>query len=556
MRESLQKRGEALAALSSKHYDLLVIGGGITGAGIAQDAASRGMQVALVERSDFASGTSSRSSKLIHGGLRYLAQGDFRVTYESCAERALLARLAPHLVQPRDFLVPVYSWSYGVQLVMGLWLYDIISSKQKSPFHKRINLNEVVRLAPMIKQDGLLVGYLYHDCKTNDARLLIEVLKSAVRHGATVANYVEVTDLIKHDGRICGATAKDLVTGELLKIEALSVVNATGVWMDRLRRIDDSEAETRIRPAKGAHILIARDRIPTLNVAMLFASGADDGRSLFFIPWYEGTIIGTTDTEYTGDIDSPAASDEDIEYILRAVRNIFPAANLKRSDILSSYAGLRPLINEGGKSTKDISREHKIFESDSGLLSIAGGKYTTYRRMARDAVDKVVEQLRLMQPGIELDDCHTETIYLSGIDPERGLEPLRAEIAQRAKGYGLPHEVATHLVEDYGRGAETVLDILAQAPECSSLITPGLPFIQAEVLYAIRHEQAVYLEDLLVRRTRIALLTPDQGLEASRTVANMFASELGWSDEKTASELERYHLYTQTQYNPHRNSSS
>lgn len=550
MRESLQKRSEALVALSSKHYDLLVIGGGITGTGIAQDAASRGMRVALVERSDFASGTSSRSSKLIHGGLRYLAQGDFRVTYESCAERALLMRLAPHLVQPRNFLVPVYTWSYALQLVTGLWLYDIISSKQKSPFHKRIPLDEVVRLAPMIRKDGLMVGYLYHDCKTNDARLLIEVLKSAVRHGATVANYVEVSNLIKSDGRVCGAVARDLLTDGTLEIDARVVVNATGVWMDRLRRVDSPEAETRVRPAKGAHILIARDRIPTLDVAMLFSSGAGDGRSLFFIPWYEGTIIGTTDTEYTGELDVPAASDEDIEYILRAVSNIFPSAKLERSDILSSYAGLRPLIDEGGKSTKDISREHKVFESDSGLLSIAGGKYTTYRRMARDVVDRVAERLRLMQPSIELQPCRTDGIYLSGIDPKQGLEPLKAEVIKRAESYGLPQEVAVHLVEDYGRGAEAVLDTLAEDQTLAARISPNLPFIRAEVLYCIRHEQAVCLEDLLVRRTRIALLTPDQGVAASRVVAGMFASELGWSDPETKSYLERYHLYTKAQYSP------
>lgn len=547
--ESLQKRSEAVASLSSQHYDLLVIGGGITGTGIAQDAASRGMKVALVERNDFASGTSSRSSKLIHGGLRYLAQGDFRVTYESCSERALLARLAPHLVQPRDFLVPVYTWSYAVQLVTGLWLYDIISSKQKSPFHKRVTLDEVVRLAPMIRRDGLIVGYLYHDCKTNDARLLLEVLKSAARHGATVTNYVEVNELIKRDGRVCGALARDSVTGETLKIEAHLVVNATGVWMDRLRRVDDPEAKARVRPAKGAHILIARDRIPTLNVAMLFSSGADDGRSLFFIPWYEGTIIGTTDTEYTGDLDSPAASDEDIEYILKAVRKTFPAAKIERGDILSSYAGLRPLIDEGGKSTKDISREHKLFESDSGLLSIAGGKYTTYRRMARDAVDTVAERLRAMKPDVELAPCHTDTIYLSGIEPD-GLEPLKARVVSRAIDYGLPQEVGVHLVEDYGRGAEVVLDLVAQDPELSARVSPALPFIRAEALYAIRYEQATCLEDFLVRRTRIALLTPDQGLAASREVAGMFASELGWNDDETASQLRRYHLYARTQYSP------
>ncbi|MBL8152344.1 MAG: glycerol-3-phosphate dehydrogenase/oxidase, partial [Blastocatellia bacterium] len=489
--EALPTRSAAIAQLQRERFDLLVIGGGITGAGVAQDAASRGLKVALVERGDFAVGTSSRSSKLIHGGLRYLAQGNFKVTYESCEERALLQTLAPHLVQPRSFLVPVYNWKYAIQLVMGLWAYDIVSRGKKSPFHKRINVSQAKKLAPMLKTDGLICAYIYHDCKTNDARLVLEVIKSAASYGAIVANYVEVKGFIKNNGDISGVVAYDSISDQEVSISADMVINATGVWVDKLRRVDDPKAELKVKPAKGTHITIARNRIPTDNIALLFESGINDGRSLFFIPWYEGTIIGTTDTEYNDEIDSPHASQADIDYILNSVRRIFPQANITAKDILSSYAGLRPLIDEGGKSTKDISREHKTFDSQSGLISIAGGKLTTYRRMASSAVDYLF--LKMRERGVEkkVRPSITASIALSGIDPKQPIENLKQETIALAKPFGVEEDVCCHLVEDYGANAKEVLAIVAEQTDQNKRLVVHLPFIQAEVIYAVRAEQAV-----------------------------------------------------------------
>lgn len=533
-----------MSLLKTQHYDLIVIGGGITGSGIAQDAATRGMRVALVERSDFACGTSSRSSKLIHGGLRYLAQGDFKVTRESCAERELLLVLAPHLVHRRSFLVPIYTFTYGLQIGLGLWVYDFIARKYEHPLHRRVSSNEIVRLVPMIRREGLLGGYIYHDCAMNDARLLIEVLKSAASHGATIVNYVEAKELRKHNNLVCGIIARDTDTNELFDISADVIVNACGVWMDKLCKADDPSASTHIRPAKGAHIVIARNRIPTVDVALLFASGAGDNRSLFFIPWYEATIIGTTDTDYNGDLDAPRASESDVDYILDATRRVFPSANLTRKDIISTYAGLRPLINTGGRSTKDISRNHKIFESPSGLISIAGGKYTTYRRMATEVVDKVAERLKKTYRS-----CCTDSIYLSDIDAAGGIDKLTEEVARRASDYGLEQDVAVHLVENYGAAAMKVLDIVAERKELAERCASNLPFILAEAAYAIKHESVLHLEDFLVRRTRAALVCPDQGVAIANKLLDLFAEELNWDAAKAESELERYRAYV-TQYRP------
>jgi glycerol-3-phosphate dehydrogenase len=470
-RNRLLTRSEAISRLENETFDLLIIGGGITGVGAAQDAAARGLKVALVERGDYAIGTSSKSSKLIHGGLRYLAQGDFRVTYESCAERALLQILAPHLVKSRTFLIPVYRWPHGLQVATGLWLYDIISKLKNTTVHKRVNIKKALEFAPTLETQGLRFAYLYQDCQTNDARLVMEVTKSASSYGAVAANYLEVIDLIKaaHSNagaaaetqdRIAGARARDLISGREIAIRATVVVNATGVWMDRLRQIDEPDVARKVRPAKGTHILIARSRIATTD-ALLFESAANDGRSLFFIPWYEGTIIGTTDTDYQGEIDAPRSTPQDIEYILAATQRVFPKANLTADDILSSYAGLRPLIDEGGKSTKDISREHKIFESKAGLISIAGGKLTTYRRMARSLVDHVLPMIKSIGSTSNIGPSCTDKIYLSGFEAGQSLAAVRAAAQEQAQKFGLDAEVTQHLVDDYGVNALEVISLIS-----------------------------------------------------------------------------------------------
>lgn len=546
---ALIARREAIKQLQGEPFDLLVIGGGITGTGIAQDAASRGLKVALIERGDYAIGTSSRSSKLIHGGLRYLAQGDFRVTYESCAERALLQQLAPHIVRARTFLVPVYRWGYLLQLVTGLWIYDIISQLKNSRFHRRLSIKKSLELAPQLERRDLICGYLYHDCQTNDARLVMEVAKSAASYGAVSANYLEVTGVIKAAHRIIGVHARDHISGNDIEVRAHIIVNATGVWMDTVRRFDEPQSERKVRPAKGTHILIPRSRVPT-DTALLFESAARDGRSLFFIPWYEGTIIGTTDTDFQGEIDSPRASQEDIDYIISSAARIFPDAKLTHDDILSSYAGLRPLIDEGNKSTKDISREHRTFESDSGLISIAGGKLTTYRRMAQGAVDLVFD--RLIERGTKagLARSKTDKIYLSGLEPGQTLASLQEEAVRLGERAGIEREIAMHLAEDYGNNARDVITLVSERPALAERLLPHLPFIKAEVVYATRAEQAARLEDFLVRRSRIALLTKDQGQSCTEQIARLMAVELGWSEAEIEREIARYQQTSARQYSP------
>lgn len=543
----LDLRTAAISKLEKETFDILVIGGGITGIGVCQDAASRGMKAALIDKGDYAIGTSSRSSKLIHGGLRYLAQGDFRVTYESCAERALLQELAPHLVRPMSFLIPVYRWGHGLQVFAGLWLYDIVSMVKNSRFHKRVNAKKASQIAPMIQTEGLHFGYLYHDCQTNDARLVMEVAKSAASYQAVLCNYLESVDLIKENNVIVGAKARDLITDKEITIRAKQVVNATGVWMDKMCQVDDPKSNSKVRPAKGVHITIARSRIPT-EQALLFESSANDGRSLFFIPWYEGIIIGTTDTDYKGSIEAPVASAEDIKYIVDSTNRLFPSAKLTNDDILSSYAGLRPLIDEGGKSTKDISREHRIFESESGLISIAGGKLTTYRLMANQLMSHVLKSMKTRNLIQEIKPTVSDKIFLSGFTSKDSVFKVQEDIKQKAAKLGLDQQVAFHLVEDYGLNAEEVLNIVKENSALAARIVPDLPFIQAEVLYSVRFEQTTRLDDFLVRRTRIAFFTHDQGASAASSVAKLMAAELNWPQDKQQTEIERYQETFAVQY--------
>lgn len=536
---ALESRKLAITKLQQESFDIIVVGGGITGVGIAQDAASRGLKVALLEKGDYAIGTSSRSSKLIHGGLRYLAQGDFKVTYESCSERALLQELAPHLVKPLSFLIPIYRWRHGLQIFAGLWVYDVISLVRNSEFHKRVDIPAMREIAPLLETNGLHLGYLYHDCQTNDARLVIEVAKSAASLGATLANYLKVDQFIKEQGKIVGVKAYDELGQQTIEVRAKLVVNATGIWLDDLCQADRADLPHKIRPAKGVHITIARDRIPTKH-AMLFESAAKDGRSVFFIPWYEGIIIGTTDTDYQGNIESPKANDADIDYILAAVNSVFPAAKVTRADILSSYAGLRPLVDEGKSSTKDVSREHRIFESEAGLISIAGGKLTTYRLMAVQLMDHVAKCMQARGLTTHVSSSTTDKIYLSGLTSKESLTSLTTEVTQQAQVLGITAEVAQHLVADYGVNAHKVLALVAQTPALATIIHPNLPFIQAEVVYGVEAEQVNHLADFLVRRSRIALLTADQGISVAPTVAQLIGQAAHWDSSRQTSELADY----------------
>ncbi|PYV18383.1 MAG: hypothetical protein DMG07_04090 [Acidobacteria bacterium] len=512
-------------------FDLLVIGGGITGVGIAQDAASRGLRTVLVERGDFACGTSSRSSKLIHGGLRYLEQFSLGLMYESIAERHLLTRLAPGLVRWRPFLLPSFQgkgkeWRSR----LGLWLYDHLARTDPELRHRRLGRDDVLRFAPELRRQGLQGGARFFDCVTDDARLVLSVARDAQARGARIHNYVAVEEVVRERGRACGARVRDTLTGARWEIRARQVVSASGPWTDRtLELAGESAREKRIRPAKGVHVVLERGRLDVGSVVMI--PSARDRRSLFVIPWYEGVLVGTTDTEYRGGPDAARPEREDVDYILAALDWSFPSARLALPDVVSSYAGVRPLVRAPGRSTADVPREYRIFEGASGMLSVAGGKLTTYRRMAKAVVDRVV--LRLKGQGLDRPvlRCWTHRMPL-GSPAEDGFDPFR--------GIDLPEDVRAHLLADYGLWARQIVSILELHPEWARPMAEGLPYIVAEAYFAVTHEKARTVVDVLARRTRVALLDRAQGRGCLDAVSKIMAEELAWSEEERARQVGDY----------------
>src|SRR5947207_7153987 len=373
--------------------DVLIIGGGITGAGIARDAALRGYRTALIDKADFGAGTSSHSSRLIHGGIRYLEQYAFHLVFEASRERRVLLRIAPHLVRPLPFLFPVYRGARvpAWKLRAGMWLYDLLSAFRNVHWHRWLRAKNVRRVEPGLRDRGLVGAALYYDAQTDDARLVIATVRSAVRAGALAANYVEMTALLKPDGRVRGAAVRDVLTGETASIRANVVVNATGPWSDRVRRLDDPNAAPIMRPTKGAHVIVPRQRLANEHAVTLFSPV--DGRVMFALPWGDLSYIGTTDTDADGSPDGLRVTAADVTYLLRSANAAFPDAHLAQSDVLSAWAGLRPLLREDDRNPSQVTREHRVLESPQGLISIVGGKLTTYRVMARDVVDRVAARL-------------------------------------------------------------------------------------------------------------------------------------------------------------------
>jgi glycerol-3-phosphate dehydrogenase len=512
-------------------YDLLVIGGGITGAGIALDAASRGLRTVLVERGDFAAGTSSRSSKLVHGGLRYLEQLSLGLMYESIAERHLLTRLAPGLVRWRPFLLPSFrgkgkKWKAS----LGLWLYDHLARAPAELRHRRLPRREALRIAPGLRQEGMRGAASFYDCVTDDARLVLSIMLDAQARGARVHNYTTVEEVLREGGRAAGARLRDALTGASWEVRARQVVSASGPWTDRVLELaGEFSREKRIRPAKGVHIVLARGRIEISSVVMI--PSARDRRSLFVIPWYEGILVGTTDTDYVQSADGVRPEAEDVDYILAALDWAFPAARVSRADVVSSYAGVRPLVNAPGKSTADVPREYRIFEGSSGMLSVAGGKLTTYRRMARVVVDRVVRRLRRQGVDRPVLPCWTHRIPI-GSPPEEGFDAFR--------GCDLPDDVRAHLVADYGLWSRQIVSILELHPVWARPMADGLPYILAEAYFAAAREKARTLTDVLARRTRVALLAADQGRGCADDVSRILAGELGWSEEERLRQIAEY----------------
>ncbi len=530
-------RADAVATLTAEPFDVLVIGGGITGAGVALDAATRGYSVALIERADFASGTSSRSSKLVHGGLRYLQNFDLGLVREALLERQINVNLAPHLVRPLRFIVPAFD---GARLdrIIGLALnaYDVMAvdrlrrrrMRQEADWsparHRVISGAEVVELLPALAGRSPTGGYLFYDCQTDDARLVLTVLAEAERFGAVVANRLEAVGLIQDAGKACGARVRDTESGDELEVRAANVVNATGVWADRLRpsELHDEADVPIIRPSRGTHLVVDGAVFPMSAGAVV---PAGEGRTIFVLPWLGQTLIGTTDTDHDGDTDHIRPSDAEISYLLDAV-NAFFATSLGPGDLAGAYAGVRPLISSGdrGKSV-DISRKAELYETSSGMITITGGKLTTWRRMAKQTVDRIVER-----DGSDA-RCVTHEIPLGmAVAPEdltTAPEGAREQLAGR-----------------YGHLAHDVLALTANRPELAESIVPGRPDLLAEAAYAARREQARTVGDVLLRRTRLGLTAARRLLEpgagAIERVAVAMGEELGWDEARCAREVEAF----------------
>jgi glycerol-3-phosphate dehydrogenase len=542
------ERSKALQLLAGQRFDVVVIGGGITGAGVALDAATRGYTVALIERADFASGTSSRSSKLVHGGLRYLQQFDLGLVREALLERQIMVRLAPHLVKPLPMIVPAFDGERpDRKLGMGLNLYDVMSvdklrgrrkrGEEEDQFggdwaperHRMIEGAEVVERAPALAPRNPTGGYLFYDCQTDDSRLVLTALEEAERFGAICANRIEATGLVEKNGRARGLKVRDVESGSEFEIGADNVVNATGVWADRMRPEDlhDEAGLPVIRPSRGTHITIAGDKLP-LNDGVIVPAG--EGRSIFALPWLGSTLIGTTDNDYDEtDLDHVSPGAADIEYLLEATNEFF-MTDFDASDVSGAFAGVRPLIATGDpKKSVDISRRAELYETGNGMITITGGKLTTWRRMAKMAVDRIVERDSREAP------CRTEEIPLG--------QAIRADELPRVEG--VPEAAYEQLAGRYGYRARDVLAVAAERGELAQpIVASGPTDLLAEVVFAARHEQARSVGDALLRRSRVALLaarevTGDDDAVARR-VANAMAGELGWDEARVEAEVDAF----------------
>jgi glycerol-3-phosphate dehydrogenase len=532
-------RAAALAALASEQFDLLVIGGGINGAGVARDAALRGLRVALVEQGDFASGTSSRSSKLIHGGLRYLEQGNLKLVWQAARERERLRRLAPHLVRPMRFVYPLYRGSRlrPSMLRAGLWTYDLLAGIRSVKRHRMLRPEAVHSVEPALRTDGLRGAGEYWDCWTNDARLVVETLLSAVRTGAVAASYVRLDGFVKEDGRIAGATLSDRLTNAAFTCRARAVVNAAGPWADRVCALDEPGG-VRLRLTKGVHVIVPRERVR--NEAAIVLHAVRDRRVMFVIPWGEQALVGTTDTDHAGGPDvAPRVEADDVAYLLETVNRYFPEARLTPGDVVGAYAGLRPLIapSDATLNPSAVSREEEIHVSSAGLVSMAGGKLTTFRLAAEAIVDRVVAGLR--RGGFEgpVGPCRSADVPLPGgqADPA-----LLAAHAVSNDGHGVAPPIVSHLAARYGERLEEVLGRVAGDRTLGAPLLPPQLDARAEVVEAVEHEFAMTLEDVLVRRTQLGLVDACGSVGVAAQVARLMAPGLGWDEEQAQREAAAY----------------
>jgi glycerol-3-phosphate dehydrogenase len=536
-------RAAALEAIAGGHFEVVVIGGGITGAGVALDAASRGYSVALLERDDYAVGTSSRSSKMVHGGLRYLQNFDLGLVREALLERQLLVQLAPHLVYPTPFLVAALGEEKRDRKVgIGLNMYDVMATTRVgrgrremrsshaadedfywSPDrHRTIGHDEVMELVPALAGRDPHAAYLFYDCQTDDVRLVLTVLGEAERYGAVALNGAEVVEVTGGRGAKAGVAFVEADSGERVEVSADHVVNATGVWADTIRpEVVEEEDVPRIAPSRGTHLLLDARDLPMGKAACIVPAG--EGRMIFALPWYGRTLIGTTDNDFDGDTRHPRPAEAEVEYLLEAA-NAFFGTSLGPGQLVGAYAGVRPLISSGDpRKSVDISRKEELYETSSGMLTITGGKLTTYRRMAKLTVDRLVEREGREAP------CRTAELPL-------GMEARPADLDAPD---AVPEEALSQLAFRYGHAARRVLDLARERPELAAPIVPGRPDLLAEVTLAARHEQARSLADVLLRRTRLGILAAPElrDPEVRRPIAAAMAAELGWSAARTEAEI-------------------
>ncbi|MGH7533346.1 MAG: glycerol-3-phosphate dehydrogenase/oxidase [Gemmatimonadales bacterium] len=502
---------------------MLVIGGGIVGAAIARDAAMRGYRVALVEQGDFGAGTSSHSSRLAHGGLRYLEHGDIKLVFEALRERSILLRIAPHLVRPLPFIFPVHTgdrigfW----KLAAGMWVYDLLSLFRNVPRHRMLGKRKLLAAEPMLRERGLVGGARYFDAQLDDARLTLATIRSAERHGAALASHVRVTALEVAGGRVGGAYIA-AGSGPPELVRATVVVNATGPWCDRIRMMEDPAARPLLRLTKGSHAMVRRERIG--HTAAITLTSAIDGRVMFVLPWGELSYIGTTDTDTDESPEAVRATPDDVRYLLRSANAMFPNAHLTPDDVIATWSGLRPLLADpGAESTAAVSREHAIVRSAGGMLTIAGGKLTTHREMAAQLVDHIGHEFRALEGRRRPPRAPTDREPLPGGE-SAGLEPFRVEALE----LGLDAGSADHLLQHYGSETPAVLNIVRGDRHLGKRLMPEHPAIGATVIQAVRREYATSVEDVLVRRIHLYYETRDQGCGAAAAVAALLGRELRW----------------------------
>ena len=527
-------RPSTIAQLGETTFDLLVIGGGITGAGIARDAAMRGLATALVERGDPGEGTSSRSSRLIHGGLRYLEQGQLRLVHEAVRERLTLLRIAPHLVRPLQFVFPLHTgdriprW----KLSLGVLAYDALAGFRNVGRARFPGKQEVLQLEPLLREKGLTGGVSYFDAQCDDARLVLANVRGAMAHGARVATRVAAVAPVLEQGRMVGMEVEDRETGQHATVRASVVINATGAWADDLRRLEDPTADRLLRLTRGAHVLVPRERIGHRH-AIAFLSPVD-GRVMFALPWGEFSYIGTTDTDHDAPPDDLRVRREDVIYLLRSVNALFPGAHLTDDDVRAAWSGLRPLVHDVRRdSASSVSREHALITGKAGMLTIVGGKLTTYRAMAAEVVDKAVKRL-----GREFRPCATDTEPLPGGEAS-DLELFRA----RGATLGLPAAVVEHLLRLHGTESAGVCNLTLANRRWLERLHPAHPAIEAEVVHAARKELARTVEDVLVRRLHLYYETRDHGVRAARRVAELLGAELGWDEDRMEREAAAYRRF-------------